>query len=469
MLFPTVEFALFFAVVLPLNWLLMSKPAAWRIFMIVASFAFYSVWNWKFIFLLGGSIGVNHLIASQIHASEGSARKQWMWFGITLNLIPLIFFKYWNFLLDSGSGLADVVGLQLTPSFISIALPVGLSFYTFMAISYLVDIYRYEFEPVSIDRFAVYLAFFPHLVAGPIVRPHELIPQIETANRRRDIDTGRAFSFILGGLILKVLFATNLARAVDPVFDNPQAHGAVDTVVAIYAYSVQIFADFAGYTAMAIGIALLLGFKLPDNFNSPYRALSLQDFWHRWHISLSNWLRDYVYVPFGGNRRGKLLTYRNLMLTMLIGGLWHGAGWTFVIWGGLHGFGLAAERLLRERRRSLGQTSTLPPYVGWILTFHFVAFAWVFFRATSLGNATDVLSRLVSGWQVPAETATPAIVGLALVGIALHFLPMQKLAAVGSRFRELPFPAQGVFAGAALMLISAVSPSGVAPFIYFNF
>ena len=237
----------------------------------------------------------------------------------------------------------------------TIILPVGISFYTFMAMSYVIDTYRGDFVPTTLEKFAVYLSFFPHLVAGPIVRPGELIPQLDTPRDPRRVDTSRAFYLIATGLFKKVVIANYLAsNIVDQVFGAPGQHSSLEILIAIYAYAVQIYADFSGYTDIAIGIALLLGFSFPRNFDSPYAATSLQDFWRRWHMTLSRWLRDYVYIPLGGNRKGTLITYRNLMLTMLIGGLWHGAGWTFVVWGGIHGTGMALERWHKDR----------PGYVG---------------------------------------------------------------------------------------------------------
>ena len=235
-------------------------------------------------------------------------------------------------------------------------LPVGVSFFTFMAISYVVDTYRGELVPTTLMRFAVFQAFFPHLVAGPIVRAGELLPQLEQPRDPRRVDTGRAFFLIVTGLFLKVVIANHLAtHIVDDVFAAPNRHSSLEVLVAVYGYAVQIFADFCGYTNIAIGVALLLGFEFPQNFASPYTAVSLQDFWRRWHMTLSRFLRDYLYIPLGGNRKGRIFTYRNLLLTMLLGGLWHGAAWTFVVWGGIHGLGLAVERATGWRPHTRAQ------------------------------------------------------------------------------------------------------------------
>ena len=247
------------------------------------------------------------------------------------NLGVLGYFKYYDFFVTSSDNLASYVGIDMPLSLKTIVLPVGISFFTFMAISYVVDAYRGEFQPTTLEKFAVYLSFFPHLVAGPIVRPGELIPQLETPRDPRRVDTSRAFYLIATGLFKKVVIANYLASSiVDQVFATPGQHSSLEILIAVYAYAVQIYADFSGYTDIAIGIALLLGFTFPQNFDSPYAAVSVQDFWRRWHMTLSRWLRDYLYIPLGGSRGSRLLTYRNLMLTMLLGGLWHGAAWTFV-------------------------------------------------------------------------------------------------------------------------------------------
>ncbi len=265
------------------------------------------------------------------------------------------YFKYYDFFVNSSDNLLSLVGLDVPLELKSIVLPVGISFYTFMAISYVVDTYRGDFVPTTLEKFAVYLSFFPHLVAGPIVRPGELIPQLDTPRDPRRVDTSRAFYLIATGLFKKVVIANYLAaNIVDEVFGAPGQHSSLEILIAVYAYAVQIYADFSGYTDIAIGIALLLGFSFPQNFDSPYAARSLQDFWRRWHMTLSRWLRDYVYIPLGGNRKGTLFTYRNLMLTMLIGGLWHGAGWTFVVWGAIHGAGLRRRALVEAAPRLRG-------------------------------------------------------------------------------------------------------------------
>jgi alginate O-acetyltransferase complex protein AlgI len=471
-LFPTTTFALFFALVLPLSWLTMPDGRRWRPFIIAASFVFYSWWDWRFVFLLGGSIVLNHVFAVRIHrARRASLRKRLLFVALAANVGLLAYFKYYDFFVSSGQNLFNVVGLDLPLDVRSVVLPVGISFYTFMGISYVVDTYRGDFEPVSFGKFAAYLSFFPHLVAGPIVRPGELIPQFDEPRDPRRVDTSRAFYLIATGLFKKVVIANYLAGAiVDEVFGAPTHASSLEILVGVYAYAVQIYADFSGYTDIAIGVALLLGFRFPQNFDSPYAAVSVQDFWRRWHMTLSRWLRDYVYIPLGGNRGGALLTYRNLMLTMLIGGLWHGAGWTFVAWGAIHGTGLVAERWWRSRPGYVAPRETARRR-AWqrFLTFQFVCFAWIFFRSDSFETASELLRGLLTGWGEPSPLITPGVLLAIAVGIGSQYLPPRFPQQVMAGFARLPVLGQAGVLALALMLTHAMGPEGVAPFIYFRF
>jgi D-alanyl-lipoteichoic acid acyltransferase DltB (MBOAT superfamily) len=473
-LFPTATFAIFFLLVLPLSWLTMPWPHRWRPFIVLASYVFYSWWDWRFVFLLAGCTLWNQVLAVRIWRSKvQSQRKALLVLALAGNIGLLGYFKYYDFFVSSSDNMAEIVGLDLPLSLKSIVLPVGVSFFTFMAISYVVDAYRGEFEPTTLEKFAVYLSFFPHLVAGPIVRPSELIPQIETPRDPRRVDTSRAFYLIATGLFKKVVIANYLASSiVDQVFAAPGQHSSLEILIAVYAYAVQIYADFSGYTDIAIGIALLLGFQFPQNFDSPYAAVSVQDFWRRWHMTLSRWLRDYVYIPLGGNRGTSLATYRNLMLTMLIGGLWHGAAWTFVVWGGLHGGALAWERWRRERRSPADATRRTTGRHVWaarIVTFHFVCFAWIFFRSDSFGAAWDMIERLFTNWGAPSPLVTTGVLLAIAVGIGSQYLPARIPRLLMARFSRLPVLGQATVLALALMVTSVLGPEGVAPFIYFQF
>jgi len=473
-LFPTATFAIFFLLVLPLSWLTMPWPHRWRPFIVLASYVFYSWWDWRFVFLLAGCTLWNQVLAVRIWRSKvQSQRKALLVLALAGNIGLLGYFKYYDFFVSSSDNMAEIVGLDLPLSLKSIVLPVGVSFFTFMAISYVVDAYRGEFEPTTLEKFAVYLSFFPHLVAGPIVRPSELIPQIETPRDPRRVDTSRAFYLIATGLFKKVVIANYLASSiVDQVFAAPGQHSSLEILIAVYAYAVQIYADFSGYTDIAIGIALLLGFQFPQNFDSPYAAVSVQDFWRRWHMTLSRWLRDYVYIPLGGNRGTSLATYRNLMLTMLIGGLWHGAAWTFVVWGGLHGGALAWERWRRERRSpadAARRTTGRHVWAARIVTFHFVCFAWIFFRSDSFGAAWDMIEGLFTNWGAPSPLVTTGVLLAIAAGIGSQYLPARIPRLLMARFSRLPVLGQATVLALALMVTSVLGPEGVAPFIYFQF
>ncbi len=368
MLFPTMTFALFFVIVFGVSWRLNDRPVQWKLFVLGASYVFYGWADWRFCFLLAGSTLFNWMAAAAIgRARDDRARRAWMFLGVGINLVLLGFFKYYGFFVDSVLAVLEPMGLAPTALLVRVLLPVGISFFTFCAISYVIDVFRDEQEPVALLDFAVYLSFFPHLVAGPIVRVSEFEPQLRRRRNPDTIDATRAARLICRGMFKKVVIANFLATAiVDPVFVAPSQHTNWELLVGAWAYAVQIYADFSGYTDIAIGIALLMGIKFPDNFDQPYSSRSIQEFWRRWHMTLSRWLRDYLYIPLGGNRGGPRAEYRNLFLTMLLGGLWHGASWNFVIWGAFHGCGLAAERrhAMREQRPAyvdLGAAGGLPP------------------------------------------------------------------------------------------------------------
>jgi D-alanyl-lipoteichoic acid acyltransferase DltB (MBOAT superfamily) len=479
MLFPTLEFAVFFVVVFVANWLLRPVSAiGWRLMILVASLYFYAYWDARFVALLLGSILFNHLLGERIGASldDGEptpASRWWVRIAVAGNLALLGWFKYYGFFSLQVANWFEDVGIDVRPSILDVLLPVGISFFTFQAMSYVIDIGRGHLQPTGLLDFAVYLSFFPHLVAGPIVRASEFLPQLVHRPDPRFVRSGEAFWLILAGLFKKVVISSYLADSiVDRVFAVPGDYNAVDVLVAVYAYAIQIYADFSGYTDIAIGVALLLGFRFPQNFDAPYRSLSIQDFWRRWHMTLSRWLRDYLYIPLGGNRGGSLLTYRNLMLTMVLGGLWHGAAWTFVIWGAIHGGALATERALRERWTRTGrQPSFSPavrPVVQWIATFNVVCLAWVFFRSTSLTNAWTMLGRLTV-WGEPTQLASLGIVAVITAAIASQFVSIGAVHRAQAVFARTSWAVQGAVFGTALVAIDVLGPEGVAPFIYFQF
>src|SRR5918998_1103390 len=335
MLFPTVEFAIFFPIVLLASWALMSRQAPWKVFVLAASYVFYGAADPKFCLLLGGITVGNQVAARMIAGTDDANRRKWILrIAVGLDLLTLGFFKYYGFFTEEVGAALDSIGLGMPLPLLSVALPIGISFYTFQAITYVVDVKRGVAEPASLVDAAVYLSFFPHLVAGPIVRASEFLPQLRAPRNPQRVAVGAGLALIGLGLIKKVMLADTLAReVVDPVFGVPEAYFAPDAILATYAYAAQIYCDFSGYTDIAIGLALLMGFVFPQNFNSPYRAASFREFWRRWHITLSRFLRDFLYIPLGGSRgKGRFATQRNLMITMMLGGLWHGAAWPFVLW-----------------------------------------------------------------------------------------------------------------------------------------
>ncbi len=466
MSFPTIEFAAFFVVVFVLSWALMPHPSAWRPFILAASYFFYGWIDWRWVLLLIASSVVN-TVAAQVIARTPSAvtRKRALIAAVAFDLGLLAVFKYLSFFVSETDNALDSIGLGSSIPLVQIVLPIGISFFTFQAISYVVDVYRGETPAASLVDVAILQAFFPHLVAGPIVRANELLPQLRTPRDPRAVLAGPAIFLIVGGLLKKTVIADELARrVVDPVYNDPAAHSGAEITLAFYAFAAQIYCDFSGYTDMAIGLALLLGYQLPQNFNRPYLALSLRDFWRRWHMTLSRWLRDYLYIPLGGSREGRLKTFRNVMITMLLGGLWHGASWTFVLWGGIHGVGLSAERWIRERHSRV----RIPAWVAWVVTFNVVCVAWVFFRAPDLATAFDILGGL--GLSGPSPLVTLPLVLLVVASVAIQLLPPDWWRQAEAWFVARPVVVQGLAVGALIVVAdAAVGQQGVAPFIYFQF
>ncbi|MEA3176737.1 MAG: alginate O-acetyltransferase complex protein AlgI [Gammaproteobacteria bacterium] len=471
MLFNSLTFAVFFAALLGLH----NLPLPWRvkkINLLLASYLFYAAWSPPFVILLWISTAVDWKVAAWISASHDPGRRKLILaLSLVANLGFLGYFKYGTFLMDNFALAARVVGIDYVPPKWDIVLPVGISFYTFQSIAYSLDVYLGRAQPTRrfLD-FALFVTFFPHLVAGPIVRPTLLIPQFEQPRRasREQLIWGLALMTL--GLFEKVVLADGfLAPVVDAVQKAPRNLDSLDAWTGAVAFSGQIFFDFAGYSTTAIGAALALGFALNDNFNFPYAAVGFSDFWRRWHISLSTWLRDYLYVPLGGNRHGELRTYINLMITMLLGGLWHGASWTFVAWGGLHGAYLAIERWLRSCRvatSASSRTSTL----GMLGTFLVVTVTWVFFRAHTFADAAGML-RSMAGVTVATHKALywndiVAVGVIAGVMLATHWrLRSTRLESVVSAA-----PTWTVVFAWTFMAFALVAEQGAGDaFIYFEF
>ena len=389
MLFNSKVFFVFFSCFFLLYWFINKKSIHHRNYLILfGSYVFYAGWDWRFLFLILGSSLVDFFVAKKINGSN--KKFNWLLVSCLSNLGVLFVFKYFNFFTQSFIDLTNLFGLNITFNIINIILPVGISFYTFQTLSYSIDVYRNKINPTNnLISFLSFVSFFPQLVAGPIERASNLIPQIES-KRSLNVDQFKAGFFqILVGLFRKIVIADNLALYVDLIYGEPQIYNSSTLLLATFLYTFQIYFDFSGYSDIAIGTAKLLGFNFKQNFNLPYFSNSLTEFWRKWHISLSSWLKDYLYISLGGNRNGKWLTYRNLILTMLLGGLWHGSSWNFIIWGLIHGSVLAIEKLIfSKKEKSFGNS------IGFLYTFPVVMISWVFFRSQTLDDSFFILTSI---------------------------------------------------------------------------
>jgi len=460
MLFTQLEFPIFFLIVLIATWTCRTRTTR-NTLLLAASYYFYAYWDYRFCGLLILSTVVDFVVARAIAASSNpTTRRGWLMVSLVVNLGVLGFFKYFNFFIESAAPILHSIGLS--SSTLSIILPVGISFYTFQTLSYTIDVYRGVIKPTNrfLD-FATYVAFFPQLVAGPIVRARELLPQLSLVpdwSKRRVYGGAQQ---MLRGAVKKVLLADRLGEMVDVVFAGPDLYSGATVWIAVLAYTGQIYFDFSGYSDIAIGAAKMLGYRFPVNFRHPYLATSVADFWRRWHMTLSRWLRDYLYISIGGNRRGLWLTYRNLLITMGLGGLWHGAAWTFVLWGLWHGIALVVERFIRA---SLG--IRLPKMIGWVTTFLVVVGGWVLFRSESLATAGVVFQKMLI-LSDGIRWYPPLVIG-ALVCMALeHVAWKTKL----RRSMRLPMAAWYSPIATTVMIWALVlyAPQGFRPFVYFQF
>lgn len=481
MIFPTAEFALFFLVVFCAHWLLVTKGRIWKWFMLAASYFFYGYWDWRFVGLLIASSALNHAAALGIERqTRPFVRKLILAVAVTFNLGSIAFFKYAMFIVEQVFWVCRYLPGETdfdkwTPVFDQVSiivLPVGISFFTFQALSYVGDVYRRRMRTAdSLLDFSLYLAFFPQLVAGPIVRAVDLVGQLSRPMMPSRLDTGRAAWLILGGLFKKIVIANYLsANIVDPVFARPDLYGTWDTLWAVYAYAIQIYCDFSAYSDMAIGFCLLLGIHIPLNFNAPYLAGSIQNFWRHWHISLSSFLRDYLYIPLGGSRSGEWKTYLNLFITFLLGGLWHGAGWTFIAWGALHGFYLSTERFFTGllERRGIKITGWLTVIIQRVWVWHLVCLSWLFFRCSSFADATEML-RALGRTSMEVEKVTGSVIVIFVIGYLTQLLDGARCQRGWNAYGRLHPVLQGLLAAIVLTIILGLGPKGVAPFIYFQF
>ena len=479
MVFNSYTFIVFFAIIL----LLHNMPFSWKtkkINLLLASYIFYAAWNPPFILLLWLSTVVDFFVGRLLYEQQNPVKKKLLLvISLIGNLGMLCFFKYGSFLLDNFVLLANAVGFDFHPAKPSIILPAGISFYTFTTLCYTIDMYKKESKPVkSLLDFSLFVTFFPHLVAGPIVRPPQLVPQFETERKATQKQLLDGFLLLTLGLFMKVVLADSmLATTADDIFNARDMVPALDAWAGVLAFSGQIFFDFAGYSTCAIGVALALGFILPQNFNYPYAATSFSDFWRRWHITLSTWLRDYLYIPLGGNRNGAVKMYVALMITMLLGGLWHGANWTFVVWGALHGTYLVIERLLRSKPalQANGQAVVLQKrsannFLYALFIFMMINITWVFFRASTFSQAGDLLQSMFGF----VTAAIPVLTTMAIIKVAViiplmllfHWLLRHK--SVLGIAHKMSWVLLGLIWAVLLLSIIFTQESG-SSFIYFQF
>jgi alginate O-acetyltransferase complex protein AlgI len=475
MLFPTFDFAIFFAIAFSVNWLLNPYAVPWKLAMLGLSYVFYGWVGWGYCLLLLGTTSIAFVGGATVAASSSEGRRRLCMVLSCMGLLGLLgWFKYYGFVSVNLDNLTHVLGLGRAVPLLQVALPIAISFYTFMALSYVIDIYRRQLEAARPLDLALYLSFFPHLLAGPIVRGNELLPQLRQRQDPAAIDYSRALWLIMAGLFKKVVISSYISSAIVlPVFTAPAQHSAPESIFAAWGYAVQIYCDFSGYTDIAIGLALLLGIRFPVNFDAPYTARNLQDFWRRWHITLSRWLRDYLYIPLGGSSGSEAQTVRNIMITMVLGGLWHGAAWTFVFWGALHGIGQGVGHLRRRRRVQLGLPAVADgPVRIWVqrfLTFQFVCLGWVFFNASGLSQAFAILGRMVTGWGRPSPLVTPLVVLIVIGTLVSQLVPAARVGQLQAMFTRQRSMVQIGVLSAILLGITTFGPVGVAPFIYYRF
>ncbi len=475
MLFPTIDFAIFFAIAFTVNWLLNPYAGWWKLSMLGLSYVFYGWVGWNYCLLLLLTTSVTYVGGVWVNASRTErARRLAMGVSVGALLAILGWFKYYGFVSVNLDNVTHALDMGRAIPLLQVGLPIAISFFTFMAISYVVDVYRRQLEPAKPLDVAVYISFFPHLLAGPIVRGGELLPQIRRRRDPNSIDYSRAFWLILAGLFKKVVISSYVSSAiVTPVFTSPTQHSAPEAIFAAWGYAVQIYCDFSGYTDIAIGLAMLLGFRFPQNFDAPYTARNLQDFWRRWHMTLSRWLRDYLYIPLGGSANGQAQTIRNIMITMVLGGLWHGAAWTFVVWGALQGVGQSFGHVRRKSRERRGLPGVAEgPVRDWVqrfLTFQYVSLGWVFFNASGMSQAFAIIGRLFTGWGEASPLITPLLVITVLGTLASQFVPPLRVDRLQAAFSRQKVVVQVGLLGFALLGITTFGPVGVAPFIYYRF
>ena len=462
--------AVFFA-----YWVIAGRSRLRIIFLSLAGCFFYSQAGWQGLLLLASITVIDFTTTRLMRRSDSAKKRRWLLIvSLVTDIGVLCVFKYAGFFIETAVNSLSLLGFDVPAAHLSLIAPLGISFLIFQSLAYVIDVYRRDTEPAeSYPEYLAFISFFPTIIAGPILRAKQLLPQLRNNVKLDSVAGGQALFLISIGLIKKIAVADYLsANLVDRVFDFPERFSSLEVLAAVYGYAFQIYADFSGYSDIAIGSALLLGFKLPANFDAPYRSRSLPEFWRRWHISLSTWLRDYLFFTVAGKRvRNSTVLYCGLVITMLVGGLWHGPTWTFVLWGALHGIGLVAARwsvTLRKRFTAFQVNGLMSDALGLFLTFHFVCFAWIFFRAESLGQALAVLNQLATLTTDTSNLALPVLLVIALA-VAAHSLPASISDKAQIVFVRLPSPVQASVLFALALGLYMVASSDVVPFIYSRF
>lgn len=469
MLFSSGLFWILFLLFIPVYALLKRSKTKMVIFVVAFSLYFYYKSSGFFFLMLIGTSLVDWLVSKAIYSlRRRGAKLCMMWFSITLSLLILGYFKYANFFLWNWNAMVEG---NFQP--LDIILPVGISFYTFQSISYVVDVYKGKIAPTRTWlEYLFFLSFFPALVAGPIVRADYFLPQLEKNEDAKLSDIYGGFWLIIVGIVKKALIADYISQYNDLIFNDPSLYSGVQTLMGVLGYTMQIYCDFSGYSDMAIGLALIMGFKLGINFNSPYQSRNLTEFWRRWHISLSSWLRDYVYIPLGGNRKGTIRTYVNNFLTMLIGGLWHGAAWKFVFWGGMHGVGLAVHKACKPILSKIPD-NFVTIFFSWLITFVYVSLLWVFFRAASFEDSVLIIGNIFKDFdwaQFPQFFEARKVWCIMMIALAVfHFIPQKWADFCMNVFIRSPWLLKLLVFLFVVQLVIEFMSEEVAPFIYFQF
>lgn len=477
MLFNSFIFLFFLAIILPIYYML---PRKWRsVHLLIVSYVFYGYWDWRFCSLLAISTVVDFIIGKNLYvATSQKTRKLLLWTSIGVNLGILGFFKYFNFFVGSFESMIAGFGGQLDYLHLNIILPVGISFYTFQTMSYTIDIYRKKLTPTnSLLDFGVFVAFFPQLVAGPIERAKHLLPQITHLNAPSRLQIREGIVLIIIGLFKKVMIGDASGRLVDRIFGHMEQFSALELIIALMLFSIQIYADFSGYSSIARGLAKLLGIELMKNFEQPYLSANITEFWRRWHISLSSWLRDYLYISLGGNRKGERRTYINLMLTMLIGGLWHGASWNFVIWGGLHGIYLAIHKWMLKGKKveiqpgNINSSGELLKYIFHALsTYLLVLITWLFFRASDFQMVTLFFGKIMN-WEASELGLRFIKIGFTYMILTLGIDLIEHYTRSHAFLLKIPMKAvrYGVMVPMFVIVLIYMFQAEPLPFVYFQF